>query len=61
MSKEQRNKILNALEAYPNTEHQRCWNQRIASIDARLPKRLRAEARHRLREMAREGSYEICA
>ena len=35
-------------EVYPTTEHQRCWNHRITNVQARLPKRLRTEARRRL-------------
>jgi len=27
-------------EAYPTTKHQRCWNHRIANVQAKLPKRL---------------------
>jgi len=34
-------------EVYPTTEHQRCWNHRIANVQAKLPKRGQAEARRR--------------
>jgi putative transposase len=47
-------------EVYPTTEHQRCWNHRITNVHARLPKRLRAEARRRLREMTEAETQEAC-
>jgi len=47
-------------EVYPATEHQRCWNHRIMNVQAKLPKRLRTEARRRLREMAEAKTREIC-
>ncbi len=45
-------------EVYPTTEHQRCWNHRIANVQAKLPKRGQAEARRRLREMTEAESQE---
>lgn len=39
-------------QVFPATEHQRCWNHRVLNVQAKLPKRLQAEARGRLREMA---------
>jgi len=47
-------------EVYPTTGHQRCWNHRVTNVQARLPKRLRAEARCRLREMAEAETQETC-
>ena len=47
-------------EVYPTTEHQRCWDHRITNVQARLPKRLRAEVRRRLREMAEAETQEMC-
>ena len=47
-------------EVYPTTEHQRCWNHRITNLQAKLPKRLRAEARHRLREMSEAETRKTC-
>jgi len=47
-------------EVYPTTEHQRCWNHRITNVHARLLKRLRAEARRRLREMTEAETQEAC-
>jgi putative transposase len=47
-------------EVYPTTEHERCWNHRITNVQARLPKRLRAEARRRLREMTEAETQETC-
>jgi len=47
-------------EAYPTTEHQRCWNHRVTNVQAKLPKRLRAEARRRLREMTEAETQQAC-
>ena len=47
-------------EVYPTTEHQRCWNHRITNVQARLPKRLQAEARRRLRDMAEAPTQKDC-
>ena len=47
-------------EVYPITEHQRCWNHRVLNVQAKLPKRLRAEARWRLREMTQAETKEAC-
>jgi len=47
-------------EVYPSTDHQRCWNHRITNVQARLPKRLQAEARRRLREMAEAPTRKAC-
>ena len=47
-------------EVYPTTEHQRCWNHRIANVQAKLPKRCQAEARQRLREMAEAPTQQQC-
>jgi len=47
-------------EVFPTTEHQRCWNHRVLNVQARLPKRLQAEARRRLRQMAEAETLEAC-
>jgi transposase-like protein len=47
-------------EVFPTTEHQRCWNHRILNAQAKLPKRLQAEARGRIREMAYAETQEAC-
>jgi transposase-like protein len=47
-------------EVYPATEHQRCWNHRVTNVQAKLPKRLRAEARRRLREMTEAETRKAC-
>ena len=47
-------------EAYPTTEHQRCWNHRIMNIQSKLPKRRQAEARRRLREMTEAPTQKEC-
>jgi len=47
-------------EAYPTTEHQRCWNHRITNVQAKLPKRLQKEARCRLREMVEAPTQKEC-
>jgi len=39
-------------QVFPTTEHQRCWNHRVLNVQSKLPKRLQAEARGRLREMS---------
>jgi transposase-like protein len=38
-------------EVFPTTEHQRCWNHKVLNVQAKLPKRLQAEARKRVQEM----------
>ena len=38
-------------QVFPATEHQRCWNHRVLNVRSKLPKRLQAEVRGRLREM----------
>lgn len=47
-------------EIYPITEHQRCWNHRITNVQAKLPKRLRAKAHRRLREIAEAETQKAC-
>ena len=47
-------------EVYPSADHQRCWNHRITNVQAKLPKRLQAEARQRLREMAEAPTRKAC-
>ena len=45
--------LWSALDAVvPTTAHQHCWNHRTLNVQAKLPKALHAEARHRLREMS---------
>ena len=38
-------------DVYPTTEHQRCWNHRVINLRDRLPTRLHAELRRRLRRV----------
>ena len=47
-------------EIYPETEHQRCWNHRIMNVQDKLPKRLQAEARSRLREISEAPTQREC-
>lgn len=47
-------------QVFPATEHQRCWNHRVLNVQAKLPKRLQAEARGRLREMAESETQGLC-
>lgn len=47
-------------EVFPTTQHQRCWNHRILNVQGKLPKRLQAEARSRIREMAYAETREAC-
>ena len=39
-------------QVFPTTEHQRCWNHRVLNVQSKLPQRLQAGARQRLREIA---------
>jgi transposase-like protein len=45
---------------FPSTAHQRCWNHRVLNLQAKLPQRLGAEARRRLRAIAEAESRSDC-
>jgi putative transposase len=47
-------------EVFPTTQHQRCWNHRTLNLLDKLPKRLHAEARQRLREITTAASQAEC-
>ena len=47
-------------QVFPTTEHQRCWNHRVLNVQNKLPKRLQAEARRRLREMWESETQALC-
>lgn len=47
-------------EVFPTAAHQRCWNHRVLNVQDKLPKRLQAEARRRLREIAEADTREAC-
>ena len=47
-------------EVFPTTTHQRCWNHRVLNLQAKLPQRLGADARHRLRGIAEAESRADC-
>jgi transposase-like protein len=47
-------------QVFPSTEHQRCWNHRTLNVQDKLPQRLQAEARRRLREMAEAATQGAC-
>jgi putative transposase len=47
-------------EVYPTTVHQRCRNQRIMNVQDKLPKRLQAEARNRLRAISEAKTRSDC-
>lgn len=47
-------------EVYPETEHQRCWNHRVMNVQDKLPKRMQAEARSRLRELFEAKTRQEC-
>lgn len=47
-------------EVFPPTAHQRCWNHRILNVQDKLPKRLQAEARERLRAMMEAPTRAAC-
>lgn len=47
-------------EVFPATGHQRCWNHRVLNVQDKLPKRLQAQARRRLREIAAAETLQDC-
>jgi putative transposase len=47
-------------QVFPSTQHQRCWNHRVLNVQDKLPKRLQAEARRRLREIAEAPTRAAC-
>jgi putative transposase len=47
-------------EVFPTTQHQRCWNHRVLNVQDKLPKRLQAQARQRLRAMAEAHTQAEC-
>ena len=47
-------------QVFPTTEHQRCWNHRVLNLRSKLPKRLQAEVRGRLREMTESETQTLC-
>ena len=47
-------------QVFPATEHQRCWNHRVLNVRSKLPKRLQAEVRGRLREMTESETQALC-
>jgi putative transposase len=47
-------------EVFPATAHQRCWNHRVLNVQDKLPKRLQAEARRRLREICEAETLQEC-
>ena len=47
-------------EVFPATAHQRCWNHRVLNLLDKLPKRLQAEARGRLREITTAETQVEC-
>ena len=47
-------------QVFPATEHQRCWNHRALNVRSKLPKRLQAEVRGRLREMTESETQALC-
>ena len=48
------------VKVFPGTAHQRCWNHRVLNLQAKLPHRLGAKARRRLRAMAEAESRADC-
>jgi putative transposase len=47
-------------EVFPTTRHQRCWNHRVLNVLDKLPKRLHAEVRKRLRALAEASTRQEC-
>jgi transposase-like protein len=48
------------VQVFPTTQHQRCWNHRVLNVQDKLPTRLHAEARRRLREIAEAPTQADC-
>ena len=47
-------------EVFPTTRHQRCWNHRVLNVLDKVPKRLWADIRRRLREVWSSESRAEC-
>ena len=47
-------------EVFPPTAHQRCGNHRVLNVQDKLPKRLQADARQRLRAMLEAATQADC-
>jgi transposase-like protein len=47
-------------DVYPMTAPQRCWNHRVLNVQDKLPQRLQADARRRLRAMAEAPTRAEC-
>ena len=47
-------------EVFPTTRHQRCWNHRVLNVLDKLPKRLHAEVRKKLRALAEAPTRQEC-
>lgn len=47
-------------QVFPTTERQRCWNHRTLNVQDALPKRLQAEARRRLAQIAQAETQAEC-
>lgn len=47
-------------EIFPTTRHQRCWNHRVLNVLDKLPKRLHAEIRKKLRALAEAPTRQEC-
>jgi putative transposase len=47
-------------EVFPPTAHQRCWNHRVLNVQDKLPQRMQAEARERLRTMMEAPTRAEC-
>jgi putative transposase len=47
-------------EVFPTTRHQRCWNHRVLNILDKLPKRLHAEVRKKLRALGEAPTRQEC-
>jgi transposase-like protein len=47
-------------EVFPTTRHQRCWNHRVLNVLDKLPKRLHAVVRKKLRALAEAPTRQEC-
>jgi transposase-like protein len=50
-----------ALEVFPTTRHQRCWNHRTLNVLDKLPKRMHAAVRTELHALAEAPNRQDCA
>ncbi|MCH7800340.1 MAG: IS256 family transposase [Chloroflexi bacterium] len=47
-------------QVFPETDHQRCWNHRALNVQAKVPKRLQAQVRGRIRAISNAPTLREC-